>query len=116
MTNRSLRALELLGADTSIDAGEFDAYKFDLAYSAQGGVGTVIVDVGSGKFGGSLKNPKLINTFPIQSGHEIYPYFQKATGRYSGARLVVKKVVTNHQGEGTKFVYESQLTEGLAEK
>ncbi|HET6573514.1 MAG TPA: hypothetical protein VFG68_07925 [Fimbriiglobus sp.] len=43
-------------------------------------------------------------------------YFQKATGRYSGARLTVKKVVTNHQGEGTKFVYESQLTEGLAEK
>jgi hypothetical protein len=43
-------------------------------------------------------------------------YFQKATGRYSGARLSVKKEVTNHQGEGTKFVYESQLTEGLAEK
>lgn len=43
-------------------------------------------------------------------------YFQKATGRYSGARLTVKKEVTNHQGEGTKFVYESQLTEGLSEK
>lgn len=43
-------------------------------------------------------------------------YFQKATGRYSGARLAVKKEVPNHQGEGTKFVYESQLTEGLAEK
>jgi hypothetical protein len=43
-------------------------------------------------------------------------YFQKATGRYSGARLAVKKEVPNHQGEGTKFVYESQLTEGLSEK
>jgi hypothetical protein len=43
-------------------------------------------------------------------------YFQKGTGRYSGARLTVKKEVANHQGEGTKFVYESQLTEGLAEK
>ena len=52
-----------------------------VAYSAQGGIGTVIVDVGNGKYGGSLKNPKLINTFPVQSGHEIYPYFQKATGR-----------------------------------
>jgi hypothetical protein len=43
-------------------------------------------------------------------------YFQKGTGRYSGARLTVKKEVANHQGEGTKFIYESQLTEGLSEK
>jgi hypothetical protein len=52
-----------------------------IAYSAQGGVGTVIVDVGNGKWGGSLKSPKLINTVPINSGHEIYPYIQKSTGR-----------------------------------
>jgi hypothetical protein len=43
-------------------------------------------------------------------------YFRMGTGRYSGARLAVKKEIPNHQGEGTKFVYESQLTEGLAEK
>jgi hypothetical protein len=52
-----------------------------IAYSAQGGVGTVIVDVGNGKWGGSLKNPKLITTFPINSGHEIYPYVQSSTGK-----------------------------------
>lgn len=52
-----------------------------VAYSAQGGVGTVIVDVGNGKWGGSLNQPKLINTVPIDSGHEIYPYFQKTTGK-----------------------------------
>ncbi len=52
-----------------------------VAYSAQGGVGTVIVDVGNGKWGGSLREPKLINTVPIDSGHEIYPYFQKSTGK-----------------------------------
>lgn len=52
-----------------------------VAYSAQGGVGTVIVDVGNGRWGGSLREPKLINTVPIDSGHEIYPYFQKATGK-----------------------------------
>lgn len=52
-----------------------------IAYSAQGGVGTVVVDVGNGKYGGSLKNPKLINTVPINSGHEIYPYVQKSTGK-----------------------------------
>jgi hypothetical protein len=52
-----------------------------IAYSAQGGVGTVVVDVGNGKWGGSLKQPKLINTVPIDSGHEIYPYIQQGTGK-----------------------------------
>jgi hypothetical protein len=52
-----------------------------IAYSAQGGVGTVLVDVGNGKWGGSIEKPKLINVFPINSGHEIFPYVQKKTGK-----------------------------------
>jgi hypothetical protein len=52
-----------------------------IAYSAQGGVGTVVVDVGNGRYGGSVKSPKLIAAFPINSGHEVYPYFQKSTGK-----------------------------------
>ena len=52
-----------------------------IAYSAQGGVGAVVVDVGNGKYGGTIEKPKLITTFPISSGHEIYPYFQKSTGK-----------------------------------
>jgi hypothetical protein len=52
-----------------------------IAYSAQGGVGVVVVDVGNGKYGGSIDNPKLITTYKVNSGHEIYPYFQKKTGR-----------------------------------
>jgi penicillin amidase/acyl-homoserine-lactone acylase len=35
MTNRAYRALETYGADTSITAEEFEAYKYDLAYSAK---------------------------------------------------------------------------------
>jgi len=52
-----------------------------IAYSAQGGVGTVVVDVGNGKYGGSIEHPKLITVYPVNSGHEIYPYFQKSTGK-----------------------------------
>lgn len=52
-----------------------------IAYSAQGGIGAVMVDVGNGKYGGSIEKPKLINVFPVNSGHEIFPYFQKSTGR-----------------------------------
>jgi penicillin amidase/acyl-homoserine-lactone acylase len=35
MTNRAWRALEVYGADPSITAAEFDAYKYDLGYSAR---------------------------------------------------------------------------------
>lgn len=52
-----------------------------IAYSAQGGVGTVIVDVGNGKYGGTIEKPKLINVFPVNSGHEIFPYVQASTGK-----------------------------------
>jgi hypothetical protein len=52
-----------------------------IAYSAQGGAGTVLVDVGNGKWGGTIERPKLISVFPINSGHEIYPYVQASTGK-----------------------------------
>lgn len=43
-------------------------------------------------------------------------YFQPATGRYLGSRLQVKDQVADHQGEGSKFVYESQFEEKPAGK
>ncbi len=52
-----------------------------IAYSAQGGVGAVAVDVGNGKYGGTIEKPVLIATYPSVSGHEIYPYYQKSTGK-----------------------------------
>lgn len=52
-----------------------------IAYSAQGGAGTVVVDVGNGKYGGSPEKPKLITSYSVNSGHEIFPYFQESTGR-----------------------------------
>jgi hypothetical protein len=52
-----------------------------IAYSAQGGVGTVVVDVGNGRYGGSIEQPKLVTVYRVNSGHEIFPYFQKATGK-----------------------------------
>jgi hypothetical protein len=52
-----------------------------IAYAAQGGVGVTVVDVGNGKYGGSIEKPKLITVYPVQSGHEIFPYFQKKTGK-----------------------------------
>ena len=81
-----------------------------IAYSAQGGVGTVVVDVGNGKYGGSVEKPKLITVFPINSGHEIYPYYQKSTGK---TYLFIGDEEMNRAGrvwEGTNYrgsMYES---------
>lgn len=43
-------------------------------------------------------------------------YFNPATEKYHAARLKVKAELPNHQGEGTKFEYESVYTEDAAEK
>jgi len=74
-----------------------------IAYSAQGGVGAVAVDVGNGKYGGTIEKPKLINVFRINSGHEIFPYFQKSTGK---TYLFLGDEEMNREGrvwEGTNY-------------
>jgi hypothetical protein len=43
-------------------------------------------------------------------------YFNAAAGKYHAARLKVKAELPNHQGEGTKFEYESVYTEDAVEK
>lgn len=54
-----------------------------IAYSSEWGTGVVAVDVGNGKWGGTIEHPKLINTYPTTSGgtHEVYPYVQRSTGK-----------------------------------
>jgi hypothetical protein len=76
-----------------------------IAYSSEWGTGVVAVDVGNGKYGGSIENPKLIATYPTTSGatHEIYPYVQKSTGK---TYLFLGDEIMNRQGrvwEGTNY-------------
>jgi hypothetical protein len=74
-----------------------------IAYSAQGGAGTVVVDVGNGKYGGTIERPKLVTVFPINSGHEIYPYVQQKTGK---VYLFIGDEFMSRQGrvwEGTAY-------------
>jgi hypothetical protein len=44
----------------------------------------VIVDVGNGKWGGSIESPKYVTNIPYAVGrtHAAYPYFQQSTGRF----------------------------------
>jgi hypothetical protein len=43
-------------------------------------------------------------------------YFNTVAGKYHAARLKVKAELPNHEGEGTKFVYESTYAEDAIEK
>ena len=43
-------------------------------------------------------------------------YFNTVAGKYHAARLKAKAELANHQGEGTKFVYESNYAEDAVEK
>jgi len=55
-----------------------------LAYSAEWETGVVVVDVGNGKYGGSINNPVFVTSFPLTTGstHAVFPYYQESTGRF----------------------------------
>ncbi|MGI9076328.1 MAG: Ig-like domain-containing protein [Gemmatimonadaceae bacterium] len=77
-----------------------------IAYSSEWGTGVVAVDVGNGKWGGTIEKPRLIATFPTTSGatHEIFPYFQKNTGK---VYLFLGDEIMSRQGrvwEGTSYL------------
>ncbi len=84
-----------------------------IAYSAQGGAGTVVVDVGNGKYGGTIENPKLITVYEVNSGHEIYPYHQESSGR---TYLFIGDEEMNRAGrvwEGTNYRGEMTTPGGI---
>src|SRR5690606_8076057 len=52
-----------------------------IAYSSEWENGVVVVDVGNGRWGGSLEHPVLVTTFPYPVGrtHAAFPYVQEST-------------------------------------
>lgn len=54
-----------------------------LAYSSEWANGVVVVDVGDGRWGGSIDDPQLVTNVPYPVGrtHAAFPYFQKSTGK-----------------------------------
>ncbi len=54
-----------------------------MAYSSEWGNGVVVVDVGNGRWGGSIENPVFVTNFPYPVGatHAAYPYRQESTGK-----------------------------------
>jgi hypothetical protein len=62
-----------------------DVWVYDgVAYSYEWGTGVVVVDVGNGKWGGSIENPVFVTNFPYPVGrtHAAFPYYQEDTGKF----------------------------------
>ena len=68
-----------------------------IAYSAEWDTGVVMVDVGNGRWGGSIENPVLINAYPLPSGqtHAVFPYVSQSTGKFY---LFAGDEITNRRG------------------
>ena len=80
------------------DSRVHDVWVHDgLAYSAEWETGVVVVDVGNGRWGGTIEKPVLVTTFPLPTGqtHAVFPYLQESTGRFY---LFVGDEITNRDG------------------
>ena len=80
-----------------------------IAYSAEWGTGVVMVDVGNGRWGGSIERPALIGTYPLPSGatHAAFPYRSESTGRmllFVGDEIMSRRGLALEQDYGGSYV------------
>lgn len=67
------------------DSRVHDVWVHDgIAYSSEWGNGVVVVDVGNGRWGGSIENPVFVTNvpYPVGATHAAFPYFQENTGKF----------------------------------
>jgi hypothetical protein len=95
--------------------GTGESYDFTQKYTSKGQKdGLLVVGVET-----ALKTPpkavsEQVPLVPMLWTGDVY--FNVASGKYHAARLKAKSELANHQGEGTKFVYESTYSEDAIEK
>ncbi len=55
-----------------------------IAYSSEWQTGVVVVDVGNGRWGGSIDNPVFVTAvpYPVGATHAAFPYLQEDTGKF----------------------------------
>ena len=55
-----------------------------IAYSAEWGTGLVVVDVGNGRWGGSIENPVFVTNYPVPTGatHAVFPYYSESADKF----------------------------------
>jgi len=87
-----------------------------VAYSSEWGTGVVVVDVGNGRWGGTIEDPVFVTNVPYPVGrtHAAFPYYQEETGRFY---LFLGDEILNRrgaawQGFGGNAPYDPETGEG----
>ena len=81
---RDLRRQKYVSEYDHPDSRIHDVWVHDgIAYSSEWGTGVVVVDVGNGRWGGKIENPKFVTNVPYPVGrtHAAFPYIQQSTGK-----------------------------------
>lgn len=68
-----------------------------LAYSSEWGNGVVVVDVGNGRWGGSIENPVFVTNYVLPTGrtHAAFPYYSESADK---VYLFTGDEIMNRQG------------------
>ncbi len=87
-----------------------------IAYSSEWGTGVVVVDVGNGRWGGSLENPVFVANVPYPVGrtHAAFPYVQESTGKvylFLGDEILSRDGAA-FEGYGSDDPYDPATGEG----
>lgn len=78
-------APRIVGEYDHPDSRLHDVWVHDgIAYSAEWATGVVAVDVGNGRWGGSVEQPVYITHLPVPSGgtHAVFPYLSESAGKF----------------------------------
>jgi hypothetical protein len=97
-----------LKLDPPLGAGE--THDFTQTYTSKGAQnGLLVVGVGTALKAPPKTTGERVPLVPMLWTGEVY--FNPAAGAYHAARLTAKAELTNHLGEGTKYLYQSVYAE-----
>lgn len=87
-----------------------------IAYSSEWGTGVVVVDVGNGRWGGSIENPVFVTSFayPVGATHAAFPYVQESTGKvylFLGDEILTRSGAA-FEGYGSDDAYNPETGQG----
>jgi hypothetical protein len=87
-----------------------------IAYSSEWGNGVVVVDVGNGRWGGSIENPVFVTNvpYPVGATHAAFPYYQESTGKvylFLGDEILTRAGAA-FEGYGSDNPYDPATGEG----